>query len=46
MHDLVEVLDCLDDHYHFVFSCVCALGRGDFFGVLRPVSPAQFKAGI
>ena len=31
MHGLVELLDCLDDHYHFVLSCVRAPWTWGFF---------------
>ena len=46
MHGLVEFLDCVDAHAHFVLSCLGAPGRGDFLCVLHPVSPAQCRAGL
>ena len=33
MHGLVELLDCLDNQYHFLLSCVCALWTWGFFNV-------------
>ena len=33
MRGLVDLLDCLDDQYHFVLSCVRTPWTWDFFNV-------------